>query len=371
MKRRRIASTLLAVGIALLLGDCMLDSQGSAPAPAAAGGAANAGSSGSGAVAGSAGSSGGGSAGEDASEEPDAPLDAGADAPDGPHDAADVGADVPSDTPPCPPGAKLCPNGCVTTDTPTYGCANPTCDPCALPHAFSHLCVGGVCAATACTVQFGDCNGDPYDGCERNLRTLSDCGGCDIPCPLPFEAGSDAATDADDASSAEAGDAEGPDGDSGGDVADAPEVEAGVFSCATSSCLPASCPPGFEDCDGDPSNGCEQSLSTSDNCGACELACLPLHGSGGCSTGTCLLTSCSASWGDCDADPSNGCETSLKTTREHCGGCSEPCSTIGSSSQTCSGGLCIHGCLLGQLDCNGLLPGATDDGCETTGNTCP
>jgi len=48
---------------------------------------------------------------------------------------------------------------------------------CQLPNA-THQCSGGVCVIGACLTGFGDCNGDPTDGCENDLTALPDCGGC-------------------------------------------------------------------------------------------------------------------------------------------------------------------------------------------------
>lgn len=46
---------------------------------------------------------------------------------------------------------------------------------------------------------------------------------------------------------------------------------------------------------------------------------------------------CASGTGDCDGDPSNGCETSLVGNDDHCGACERSCSAHGS---TCSATLC-------------------------------
>lgn len=43
------------------------------------------------------------------------------------------------------------------------------------------LCRGGMC----CTPGFGNCNGNPADGCETPLDTATNCGICGNPCPRP------------------------------------------------------------------------------------------------------------------------------------------------------------------------------------------
>ncbi|MBI4042884.1 MAG: hypothetical protein HY391_05350 [Deltaproteobacteria bacterium] len=78
--------------------------------------------------------------------------------------------------------------------------------------------------------------------------------------------------------------------------------------CSAGSCAMGVCDPDFGDCDKDPSNGCEAPLNTTTNCGACGALCDLANASESCETGTCTLVSCDAGFGDCDGDPSNGCE---------------------------------------------------------------
>ncbi len=87
------------------------------------------------------------------------------------------------------------------------------------------------------------------------------------------------------------------------------------LSCENGTC---SCAAGFGDCDGDPTNGCEAPLSAAPNCGACGLTCA----NGTCSGGACA---CSSGFADCDMDPKNGCEVVLATDGHHCGACGHDC----------------------------------------------
>jgi hypothetical protein len=103
------------------------------------------------------------------------------------------------------------------------------------------------------------------------------------------------------------------------------------------------CPPGFGDCDGDPSNGCEGALETSImNCGECAVMCeagageTPL-----CSAGSCVRA-CDPGFGDCDASATNGCEADIVGDPKHCGGC---------------GTTCKEGCLRGACDVTELAAG--------------
>ena len=67
---------------------------------------------------------------------------------------------------------------------------------------------------------------------------------------------------------------------------------------------------GFGNCDGLLTNGCERNLNTDLlNCGACGQACTPLPGASvSCTGGGCILLGCRPGFRDCDGDLSNGCE---------------------------------------------------------------
>lgn len=93
----------------------------------------------------------------------------------------------------------------------------------------------------ACPAGFADCDGAP--GCETNVNTLANCGGCGKKC-----------TGAN-----------------------------GTGLCDKGVCTVV-CSPGFGDCDGNAANGCEQDLGSSDkNCGLCKRDCL----GGKCTAGMC------------------------------------------------------------------------------------
>ncbi len=110
------------------------------------------------------------------------------------------------------------------------------------------------------------------------------------------------------------------------------------------------------DCDGSRD---EMTAYDEDNCGACGNRCTNDHGSNTCSEGRCR-PQCDFLWGDCDADPDNGCETSLSTLSD-CGGCGQRCD-LAHASESCNQGSCQLGtCDSGYADCDGV--GA--NGCET------
>lgn len=180
--------------------------------------------------------------------------------------------------------------------------------------------------------------------------------------------------------------------------------------CSAGSCAIGMCRTGFGDCDREPANGCETSL-TSDgmNCGACGAPCAAGRGcvagacvictagqslcSGtclatatdpmncgtcgrqctspgavaGCMAGACTLASCREGFGNCDRDPANGCEVDVSTNSANCGVCGNRCDAA-NATPACREGRCIMGaCTAGYGDCNGNVA----DGCEvalTTSN---
>lgn len=96
------------------------------------------------------------------------------------------------------------------------------------------------------------------------------------------------------------------------------QADSTVFAVAVdgagnrSSCVSfeAGCPMGFEDCDGDPANGCEADLMKDEaNCGTCGTTCGGAPSANGvCGAGTCGL-GCVVGTFDCDGDAANGCES--------------------------------------------------------------
>lgn len=61
----------------------------------------------------------------------------------------------------------------------------------------------------------------------------------------------------------------------------------GEVSCIAGACVVASCDVWFDDCDGDPRNGCETPLGTDDDCLACGDTC-PVLGGSTCAAAGCL-----------------------------------------------------------------------------------
>jgi hypothetical protein len=220
-------------------------------------------------------------------------------------------------TPVCPSGSGECDgdatNGCetdLTNDAENCGRCGRACA--------SGLCAGAVCTTVECAEGFADCNQDESDRCEANLSNVETCGSCGEVC-------------------------------SGAN---------GTPSCTARGCAIA-CDAGHEDCDGDTDTGCEVDTSRSlEHCGACGNHCENEHGTTRCNEGTCA-PECSRGFGDCDAEPANGCETDLTSSLSDCGACGARC-TPDNASGSCSDGVCEIECREGFADCNG----DPDDGCE-------
>ncbi|MBW1809880.1 MAG: hypothetical protein JRJ87_16915 [Deltaproteobacteria bacterium] len=211
------------------------------------------------------------------------------------------------------------PDGCETSLETLTDCGSCS-TPCGLPHAISD-CTGGNCTVGGCDSLWDDCNLIPADGCETSLETLTDCGACTIPC-----------------SRANA-----------------------TADCSGGSCHIGFCDALWGDCDFNDPNGCELPINTLTDCGGCGVNCSLAHATAECSTGVCLVDTCTGFWDDCDGQPANGCETSLETLTD-CGSCSTTC-TRAHASALCPGGNCqIDSCIGLWDDCNSNDP----DGCETS-----
>jgi hypothetical protein len=180
----------------------------------------------------------------------------------------------------CPRGESCCAGGCTTLGSDVNDCG--ACgNVCPTPENATAACTGGVCGFV-CASGFGDCDGNPSNGCEAALDTVENCGGCGNQCPTV-----------------------------GGVCHD---IGHGGFRCACTS---------LDDviCDGQ----CVDLTTDSDNCGACGAAC----GAGlVCNGGGC----CPSGQGFCD-----GVCTGLGNDA-NCASCGDDCS--GTEYAT----LCIPGC---------------------------
>lgn len=142
-------------------------------------------------------------------------------------------------------------------------------------------CSGSTCSVSGCNSGFADCNASYIDGCERSTRTVTDCGGCGVPCTRPNA----------------------------------------TATCSTGVCATGACAANFGDCDSIDSNGCE-TPTTSDplNCGGCGKSCAVANGSGGTCAGAACTYRCNAGFVNCDGTlpDANGCERSFAASANTC-----------------------------------------------------
>lgn len=321
----------------------------------------------------------------------------------------------------CLPGFDDCTaeDGCETPLGTTANC-NACGNACPVPPNATAACSGGRCGISVCAAEFGNCNGMTFDGCETSLRTVEHCGACNAPCVLAHAtalcgaAGCEIATcepgfadcDGRDATGCEASLAEAANCGTCGvvcsgatPVCNAPSSGGrrcesvcgavlslcgascvdtdtsllhcgacgnactpahGTGRCGAGACEIAGCDPGWDDCDGLASNGCETQLNTLSDCGACDRSCALPSAISMCMGGSCAVASCSPLSADCDGGAMNGCEARLDSLT-NCGSCGRPCSPANATA-TCGGGTCgIAACNTGHADCDGMAA----NGCET------
>ncbi|MEZ4390488.1 MAG: FG-GAP-like repeat-containing protein [Polyangiales bacterium] len=263
-------------------------------------------------------------------------------------------------------------NGCETNTNTSVSSCGRCGGACNLPNAVPS-CGSGRCAIAACAAGYGDCDGNPANGCEVDLRTApSHCGACGNACAST----NGAATCAMGACGINCSTGY---GNCDGNAANGCEVNTGTSTahcgacgracsaangaavCASGACAVGSCNAGYGNCDGNAANGCETNTGTSTaHCGACGRACVVANATAACAAGLCAVGSCNAGFGDCDNNAANGCETDLRTTPTSCGACGRACS-VANAAAGCAAGACTVGsCNAGFGDCDGNAA----NGCE-------
>jgi hypothetical protein len=309
----------------------------------------------------------------------------------------------------CPPKLGDCDErastGCETeteTDLAHCGECGKACEP---PHTNNQICDSGVCTwdktqpNDGCDTGYADCDGDPANGCEINIRTDPDyCGDCNTEC-----------SDANGTPSCRSGvcqivckdDFENCDNDAGGNGCEIniktnaancngcgtddsiyicePDSPTESAYCADGVCGSIDCSsagPNLRACDGD--GICDDSIGTPESCSNCGDTCLVENGTGACEMGSpnvCVVDACDAGYEDCDGSYSNGCEVDTRADSRRCGGClgDDPIAGTGDDCEALSSNASLHvasaSCALSscQIECDpgyGDCDGVANNGCE-------
>lgn len=138
------------------------------------------------------------------------------------------------------------------------------------------------------------------------------------------------------------------------------------YGCGDGECGRLKCNPGYRDCDGDPSNGCETSLRDPKSCGGCGHVCGPGQQCRAIFPSQDFECACPAgkSWCDafCVGNNCVGACRDLSSDPLNCGGCGVKCGddSVSGISGICTYGVCNLVCPDGKADCNGN----PSDGCE-------
>ncbi|HTB73416.1 MAG TPA: hypothetical protein VK762_09245 [Polyangiaceae bacterium] len=149
----------------------------------------------------------------------------------------------------------------------------------------------------------------------------------------------------------------------------------GTVTCVSGVCTfdPSACSAGFGHCTTNPDNGCETSIGTASDCGACSNACgtaAPICSSSG-SSYACV-TGCSAA-----APTKCGGTTCVNTTNDaqNCGSCGAPCTTsVAHATATCANSQCGYSCTASYPNpCSGGCVNFGNDtsNCGACGQACP
>ncbi len=218
-------------------------------------------------------------------------------------------------------------NGCeINVVTDINNCGLCGLSGASLPNVASASCVNGAIVINSCNAGFANCDGNPSNGCEVNLQTdVNNCGSC--------------------------------------------AYVVGQYPNSTAGCAAGVgtivCNAGFANCDGVINNGCEVNLQTNINhCGLCSISGtgLPNVASASCVAGSIVINSCNPGFANCDGIASNGCEVNLQTNINNCGACGISGANLNNAASTAcvAGVIVINSCTSGFANCNNQA----SDGCE-------
>ncbi len=272
-------------------------------------------------------------------------------------------------------------NGCeidVLSDNENCGACGLDCD---VPHAKDVSCTDGVCVIQACEDGWGMCDADERNGCETYLFMDNDnCGACGNVCVFPnafgaclfggcmmiecMEGFADCNHNASDG--CEVGLLDDP--NHCGACGNVCRYDNAAGLCVQGQCQIEACIAGYEDCNQDPTDGCEVDLSAdADHCGACDVVCELAHASSECEQGECRIAACNETHQDCNQQAQDGCEVNTDTDPNNCGACDEVCDFLNAAARCLDGVCSFESCDPGFHDCDADLTNGcevqSDDGC--------
>ncbi len=245
---------------------------------------------------------------------------------------------VPDAGPECAAGETSCGGECVELDVDPRHCGacDVDCDALEGVTPGAATCAAGECVIEgACAAGFSDCNGDASDGCEADLASVTDCGAC------------------------------------GNDCGALPGVAPDAAACVAGACeIAGACAPGFGDCNGDASDGCEVDLSTASDCGACGNACV--SGVEVCSADGAGVFACETSCGGATPDRCGDACVDLASDPTSCGACGAVCPGAPFGTAVCDAGACELACDAGYHVCgDACAEDASVASCGASCSPCP
>jgi hypothetical protein len=286
------------------------------------------------------------------------------------------GSDGSVDSSPCGANQIQCAGVCVP-DTDTRHCGTCAHDCTNLPHVSGAVTCrsGGVCSfvGSSCAPGFADCNTMPDDGCEADLSQAGHCGTCSTMCSggTPVCAGT--AVDGGMLFACASGCPVNTPTLCSGTCVDLNTNAQNCMTCGTQcanvangqpTCSGGNC--GFN-CNANYhvcGNGCADNTSVN-TCGSSCTACSLPNATPGCNGTACTIGSCTGTFGDCNGTASDGCEVNTSNDVNNCASCGHVCNLANAVSACTSSSCVVSSCTGAFLNCNGVQ----SDGCETNTNT--
>jgi hypothetical protein len=235
----------------------------------------------------------------------------------------------------CSDGDSCCAGACADTVTDTDNCG--MCGAGCSGKNASWSCQSSSCAVATCAGGFADCNLTPTDGCEVNTTNdVGNCGACHAACSASHASsactGSTCVISACNLGFHDCDD----DYTNGCETADnvdncgachaACSASHATSICNSGACAIGVCNAAYFDCDGRYDNGCEINTSGDvNNCGGCNKKCVVANGIPTCSFGQCAVEFCSPGFANCNGVATDGCEVDTSSDSLNCGFCDNRC----------------------------------------------